>query len=220
MRGLLFGLALALSACASAPASTEAQTRFAPITGGATSMQMFDDLKSEDEAVATRALATIEADPGAYLPAIFGGVAREMLERGRVGDAQRWERFGMFRMMEDLEYAGTISDRADHMALLLFSSYGVDTGDALTGIMGAASLERRRALLDDALAMNAAHPRRYAPTWVLHGRAPYEVNYAAAPAAWTPEETAALAAQRDEMVRQFREMDEQAAASLDGVMGR
>jgi len=220
MRGLLIGLALLLGACAGAPPEADPQARFAPIAGGATSMQMFDDLKSEDEAVATRAVATVEADPGAYLPVIFGGVAREMLERGRVGDAARWSRFGFLRMLEDIEYAGTISDRANHMALLLFNSYATDEGAALSSIMGAASVERRAATLGDALAMNAAHPRRYSETWVLHGRDPYEVNYATAPAPWSAEAQAALDAQQAELVRQVREMDEAAAAALSQAVGR
>lgn len=217
MRALLLGLALVLSACASAPAAPVAIT---PIAGGATSMQMFDDLKSEDDAVVQRALATVEADPGAYLPVIFGGVAREMLERGRPDDAARWSRFGFLRMLEDIEYAGTISDRANHMALLLFNSYATDEGLALSSIMGAASVERRSATLGDALAMNAAHPRRYGETWVLHGRDPYEVNFVAAPAPWSAEAQAALAAQQAELVRQVREMDEAAAATLAQAVGR
>jgi len=215
MLGALLGIALMVGACASAPPAN-----VAPIASGATTMQMFNDLKSEDEAVATRALATVEANPGAYLPVIFGGVAREMLERNRIGDAMRWERFGMLRMTEDVAYAGAISDRANHMALLLYNSYAADEGDALASIMGAATAERRAALLDDALAMNAAHPRRYQSTWVLHGRAPYEANYVAAPAPWSAEERAAIDAQREEIVAELREMDAQAAAALAGVVGQ
>jgi hypothetical protein len=164
-----------------------------------TSQALFDQLKSDEQANVRSAVAAVGADPGAYLPSIFGGVARELLEAGRGDEAAVWHRFGMLRMMEDIELAARISDRADHMGLILMMSYQSDVGEALAARLDAATSEERRAVMAQAEAMSVRYPRRYTPTWVLRGREPYEQNFAAAPIAWTGEDLAALAEVRAEL---------------------
>jgi hypothetical protein len=210
MRRAILCISLFITACAGSPA---APSRISAEPARAmTSQALFDQLKSDEEADARSAVAAVEADPGAYLPSIFGGVARELLEAGRAEDAVVWHHFGMLRMMEDIEFAGRISDRADHMGLILMMSYQSDEGEALAARLGAATSEERRAVMAETEAMSVRYPRRYAPTWVLRGREPYEQNFAAAPIAWTDGDLAALAEVRARVRAELDAMDEAASA--------
>jgi hypothetical protein len=205
-RHLLILCAFGLAGCAAAPSSEPNAPIGVAAPSGATSMDIFEQLKSDDDAIAINAVATVEANPGAYLPAIMGGVAREMFEHGRRDDALLWNSFGMLRMMEDLNYEGTFNDRATHMSLLLMLSYQTDEGEALIAARDGLPVARRRALLEAADAMNARYPRLYPHDWGLTGRDAYEVNFVAEPAPWSPEQIAALDALHADMLSQFRDL--------------
>lgn len=171
---------------------------------GATSMQLYQALQSDDPGVVDAALAAAEANPGAYLPVILARAARVRFEHGDTQEAVAMDRFAYFRMLADLNYMRSVNTRADHQAVQLVGSFAADEGEDLAAHIASLPSAERGRIADAAIARDATTPRRYPHDWALTGRDAYEQNWVAAPTSWTPEQRAAFDRFLPEMTEAFR----------------
>ncbi len=204
--GFCAALSLALSACVTAPTPR-----------GSTASAIRTELETEDPHRVAAAIDQVRANPGGYIPPIFGRVAAALYARGDHAEALLWMQFGLTRLAVDRRYiiAGREPTESG-IASMVLGSYGESLGEELLGYYRALPQDAALANFDEAERLDGATPRLYPQDWIVRGPDyGFDVNWVENPVTWPAEALSQHAAMRAAHVPRMRAQVEAESAEQD-----